>query len=115
VELIDRSRPEYLTALLQNLEFAYAKVTDEFAVGTIAGAGQQTGVNANTADRIPWVTHPKLPVLFMDHHLDSLATLLFHPDNGQTSWDTTTTARRYTMRLNRAMRRDLCAETVCAV
>jgi phage head maturation protease len=50
VELIDRSRPEYLTALLQNLEFAYAKVTDEFAVGTIAGAGQQTGVNANTAE-----------------------------------------------------------------
>jgi hypothetical protein len=49
VELIDRSRPEYLTALLQNLEFAYAKATDEFAVGTIAGAGQQTGVNANTA------------------------------------------------------------------
>ena len=49
VELIDRSRPEYLTALLQNLEFAYAKVTDEFAVGTIAGAGQQTGINANTA------------------------------------------------------------------
>jgi phage head maturation protease len=48
VELIDRSRPEYLTALLQNLEFAYAKVTDEFAVGTIAGAGQQTGVNANS-------------------------------------------------------------------
>ena len=49
IELIDRSRPEYLTALLANLEFAYAKVTDEFAVGTIAGAGQQTGVNANTA------------------------------------------------------------------
>jgi hypothetical protein len=49
VELIDRSRPEYLTALLANLEFAYAKVTDEFAVGTIAGAGQQTGVNANSA------------------------------------------------------------------
>lgn len=49
VELIDRSRPEYLTALLQNLEFAYAKVTDQFAVGTIAGAGQQTGVNANSA------------------------------------------------------------------
>jgi len=49
VELIDRSRPEYLSALLQNLEFAYAKVTDQFAVGTIAGAGQQTGVNANTA------------------------------------------------------------------
>jgi hypothetical protein len=50
VELIDRSRPEYLTALLQQLEFAYAKVTDEFAVGTIAAAGQQTGVNANTAE-----------------------------------------------------------------
>ena len=49
VELIDRSRPEYLTALLQNLEFAYSKVTDEFAVGTIFGAGQQTAVNANTA------------------------------------------------------------------
>ena len=49
IELIDRSRPEYLTALLANLEFAYAKVTDEFATGTIAGAGQQTGVNANTA------------------------------------------------------------------
>ena len=49
IELIDRSRPEYLTALLANLEFAYAKVTDEFATGTIAAAGQQTGVNANTA------------------------------------------------------------------
>jgi len=49
IELIDRSDPSYLTALLQNLEFAYAKVTDQFAVGTIAGAGQQTGVNANTA------------------------------------------------------------------
>jgi hypothetical protein len=49
VELIDRSRPEYLTALLANLEYAYAKVTDEFAVGTIQAAGQQTGVNANTA------------------------------------------------------------------
>ena len=49
VELIDRSRPEYIQALLQNLEFAYAKVTDEFATGTIQAAGQQTGVNANTA------------------------------------------------------------------
>ena len=49
IELIDRSDPSYLTALLQNLEFAYAKVTDEFAVGTIQPAGQQTGVNANTA------------------------------------------------------------------
>jgi hypothetical protein len=50
VELIDRSRPEYISALLANLEFAYAKVTDEFAVGTIQAAGQQTGVNANTAE-----------------------------------------------------------------
>jgi hypothetical protein len=49
IELIDRSDPSYLTALLQNLEFAYAKVTDEFATGTIVGAGQSTGVNANTA------------------------------------------------------------------
>lgn len=49
VELIDRSRPEYIAALLQNLEFAYAKVTDQFAVGTIQAAGQQTGVNANTS------------------------------------------------------------------
>ena len=49
IELIDRSDPSYLTALLQNLEFAYAKVTDEFAVGTIQAAGQQTAVNANTA------------------------------------------------------------------
>ena len=49
VELIDRSRPEYIAALLANLEFAYAKVTDEFAVGTIQAAGQQTAVNANTA------------------------------------------------------------------
>ena len=49
IELIDRSDPSYLTALLQNLEFAYAKVTDEFATGTIVAAGQSTGVNANTA------------------------------------------------------------------
>jgi len=49
VELIDRSRPEYIQALLANLEFAYAKVTDEFAVGTIQAAGQQTAVNANTS------------------------------------------------------------------
>jgi HK97 family phage prohead protease len=49
IELIDRSDPSYLTALLQNLEFAYAKVTDEFATGTIVAAGQSTGVNTNTA------------------------------------------------------------------
>jgi HK97 family phage prohead protease len=49
IELIDRSDPSYLTALLQNLEFAYAKVTDEFATGTIVGAGQSTGVNANSS------------------------------------------------------------------
>ena len=50
VELIDRSRPEYVAALLQNLEFAYAKATDAFATGTIATGGQQTGVHANTAE-----------------------------------------------------------------
>jgi hypothetical protein len=50
VELIDRSRPEYIAALLQNLEFAYAKVTDEFATGTIVAAGQQAGAHANTAE-----------------------------------------------------------------
>jgi hypothetical protein len=50
VELIDRSDPSYLTALLQNLEFAYAKVTDEFATGTIVAAGAQTGAHANTAE-----------------------------------------------------------------
>ena len=49
VELIDRSDPSYINALLQNLEFAYAKVTDEFATGTIQAAGQQTAVHANTA------------------------------------------------------------------
>jgi len=49
IELMDRSNPSYMAALMQNLEFAYAKVTDEFATGTIAGAAQQTGVNANTA------------------------------------------------------------------
>jgi phage head maturation protease len=76
VELIDRSRPEYLTSLLQNLEFAYSKVTDEFAVGTIVAAGQQTGVNANTAKDF-WVTHQLPLVLFIHHHLDLLATSLF--------------------------------------
>jgi hypothetical protein len=50
VELIDRSDPSYLQALLQNLEFAYAKVTDEFATGTIVAAGAQTGAHANTAE-----------------------------------------------------------------
>jgi phage head maturation protease len=44
VELIDRSRPEYLTALLQNLEFAYAKETDEYAL-----AAMQAAVTTTTA------------------------------------------------------------------
>jgi phage head maturation protease len=52
VELIDRSRPEYLTALLQNLEFAYAKVTDEFAVGTIAGSWSADWRQCKHSDRI---------------------------------------------------------------
>jgi hypothetical protein len=49
VELIDRSRPEYLTALLQNLEFAYAKATDEFVTEAIYTAGSSTAQAANTA------------------------------------------------------------------
>ena len=49
VELIDRSNPAYLAELLRQLEFAYAKVTDQFATGTIAAAGQQASAHANTA------------------------------------------------------------------
>lgn len=50
VELIDRSRPEYLTALLQNLEFAYAKETDEFALAAMqAAVTTTTAQTANSA------------------------------------------------------------------
>jgi len=49
VELIDRSRPEYLTALLQNLEFAYAKETDEYALAAMQTAGGTTAQAANSA------------------------------------------------------------------
>lgn len=49
VELIDRSRPEYLTALLQNLEFAYAKETDEFVTAAIETAATSTPQAANSA------------------------------------------------------------------
>jgi phage head maturation protease len=49
VELIDRSRPEYLTALLQNLEFAYAKETDAYATAGIFAAGQVVAQAANSA------------------------------------------------------------------
>jgi phage head maturation protease len=49
VELIDRSRPEYLTALLQNLEFAYAKETDEYVLAAIQAAGGVTAQSANSA------------------------------------------------------------------
>jgi phage head maturation protease len=48
VELIDRSRPEYLTALLQNLEFAYAKETDEYALAAMQAA--VTTVTAQAAN-----------------------------------------------------------------
>jgi hypothetical protein len=48
VELIDRSRPEYLTALLQNLEFAYAKETDEYALAQMQAA--VTSVTAQAAN-----------------------------------------------------------------
>jgi hypothetical protein len=50
VELIDRSRPEYLTALLQNLEFAYAKETDEFVTAAIETAATSTPQAANDAE-----------------------------------------------------------------
>jgi len=49
VELIDRSRPEYLTALLQNLEFAYAKETDAYVTAAIQAAANTTAQAANTA------------------------------------------------------------------
>jgi len=49
VELIDRSRPEYLTALLQNLEFAYAKETDEYVLAAMQAAGGTTAQAANSA------------------------------------------------------------------
>jgi len=49
IELMDRSNPAYMSALMQNLEFAYAKVTDEFATGTIFGGAQQAAIQANTA------------------------------------------------------------------
>jgi hypothetical protein len=49
VELIDRSRPEYLTALLQNLEFAYAKETDEYALAALNTAGGVTAQSANSS------------------------------------------------------------------
>ena len=50
VELIDRSRPEYLTALLQNLEFAYAKETDEFVTAAIETAATSTPQAGNDAE-----------------------------------------------------------------
>ena len=49
VELIDRSRPEYLAALLQNLEFAYAKETDEYALAAMQAAGGVSAQAANSA------------------------------------------------------------------
>ena len=49
VELIDRSRPEYLTALLQNLEFAYAKETDQYVLGQMVSVAGATAQAANSA------------------------------------------------------------------
>ena len=49
IELIDRSDPSYLQALLQNLEFAYSKVTDEFATAQIQNDGSTTAQAANSA------------------------------------------------------------------
>ncbi len=49
VELIDRSDPSYLTALLQNLEFAYAKATEDFVTLGIYNDGSSSAQAANTA------------------------------------------------------------------
>ncbi len=49
IELIDRSDPSYLTALLQNLEFAYAKETDQFVTAQIQNDGSTTAQSANSA------------------------------------------------------------------
>jgi HK97 family phage prohead protease len=49
IELIDRSDPSYLTALLQNLEFAYAKATEDFVTLGIYNDGSSTAQAANTA------------------------------------------------------------------
>jgi HK97 family phage prohead protease len=50
IELIDRSDPSYLQALLQNLEFAYAKVTDEFVTAGIETVATSTPQAANDAE-----------------------------------------------------------------
>jgi hypothetical protein len=50
VELIDRSDPSYLTALLQNLEFAYAKATEDFVTLGIYNDGSSTAQTANDAE-----------------------------------------------------------------
>jgi len=56
VELIDRSRPEYLTALLQNLEFAYAKETDQFVTAAIQAAANTTAQGCcKCLWRITWI------------------------------------------------------------
>jgi HK97 family phage prohead protease len=49
IELIDRSDPSYLTALLQNLEFAYAKATEDFVTLGIYNDGSSSAQAANTA------------------------------------------------------------------
>jgi hypothetical protein len=50
VELIDRSDPSYLTALLQNLEFAYAKATEDFVTLGIYNGGSSSAQAANDAE-----------------------------------------------------------------
>jgi len=50
VELIDRSDPSYLTALLQNLEFAYAKATEDFVTLGIYNDGSSVAQTANDAE-----------------------------------------------------------------
>jgi phage head maturation protease len=113
VELIDRSRPEYIAALLQNLEFAYAKVTDEFATGTIVGAGQQAGAHANTAEGFLAYTAEGAGAAYTAS-LGFARNLVVSRDNGQISWVITTMEHRYTMRLNLPMRREMFAAILFA-
>jgi phage head maturation protease len=114
VELIDRSRPEYLTALLQNLEFAYSKVTDEFAVGTIFGAGQQTAVNANTATGFLAYTSQAAAAVY-GSSLGFARNIVVSPGQWANIMGYNAMAHLYTMRLSLAMRQEMFEEIACAV
>jgi hypothetical protein len=108
VELIDRSRPEYIAALLQNLEFAYAKVTDEFATGTIVAAGQQTGANANTAAGFLAYTSQAAGAAYTAS-LGFARNLVVSPGQWTNNGLQRPMANRYTTRLNLLMRPEMFA------